>query len=221
MLPSIKESDRYTVDERILLALAGILLTILAVVFTILQGVISYHTAVFLIAGPGVVCKACCGAGDKGKIRVVSGVESKMACPRCLKRGLMECYKENVGTVTQRRCHIGYTEVRKTTTWARKVHCRSCGYKDGLSTALGVAGSISPALTETSDSPNMMVPSNGTAEQKKGATAFFCVQIHKIQEELAFTANNEGGRMHPARCEEEGMELIPTEKEDSSLNVVV
>lgn len=126
----------------------------------------------------------------------------------------MECYGEKVGTETQRQYRVFYTRVRTTTTWARKVHCRACGYKGEPQSA--IASSLAATM---SDSSAMVLGANGT-HRKEGDAVYQKVQNHEIDDESPFVPNGEDEGAHQSMCEEEGMELTATDKGDSSLNIV-
>lgn len=133
MLPSIKESDRYTDDERMCLAVSGFVITIFAAALNVaiyLSGYITSFGLMLIFLGPVMMGMSCC-ATYKGNIRLVDVAGTlNMACPECGTQGMMEGYDKKLGQKTERKYRVIYTERKTTVYWAKMIFCRSCGHKD-------------------------------------------------------------------------------------------
>ena len=146
MLPSIKESDRYTSEDRTLMAIGGFALTIFAIALNVgvyLSGYIVPYFIVFLFVGPVLMGMSCC-AEFKGNIKIVD-VSPSRVCPQCGTQGRMEAYDEKVGQHTERQYRVIYTNVKTTIQWAQLVHCRSCGYKGNRASTSGAQRRVGAA----------------------------------------------------------------------------
>eukprot|EP00956_Cyclotella_meneghiniana_P026098 scaffold55666_cov43-Cyclotella_meneghiniana.AAC.1 len=102
---SIRESDRYTTDDRVAMGMMGVCATIFGVVLNY----VAYLT----------------GAKYHGKIHVIRTLPR--GCPECSEGGPVEIYKEQTDTRTEREYRVIYTRVKTTETWITKIHCMACG----------------------------------------------------------------------------------------------
>ena len=127
MLPSIKESDRYTTEDRVELAMKGVLITIFAIaanIFFWVLGWIVFYLVFLVLVGPVLICQAMCSE-FKGNIELVRTPRNE-TCPSCgsepqqrqPNRPSVEWYKEKSGQQRGRQVE-----------WIPKIHCRWCGYK--------------------------------------------------------------------------------------------
>ena len=132
MVESIKETDRYTNDERLQLTVGGAAVTVMTAglnyaLYT--TGYYSLYLICLLLAGPSIMIMSCVSE-FKGNIKMQHCPrQSQSVCPSCQEQGTMEWYNEKVGQNTERQYRVVYT-IRKTTThWRRMVHCLGCGLK--------------------------------------------------------------------------------------------
>ena len=124
---SIRESDRYTTDDRVAMGMMGVCATIFGVVLNYvayLTGYIFGPLLMLLAAGPVFIFMSCC-ANYHGKIHVIRTLPR--GCPECSEGGPMEIYKENTDTRTERGYRVIYTRVKTTETRITKIHCMACG----------------------------------------------------------------------------------------------
>ena len=122
---SIKESDRYTSEDRVWLALKGLSTTVLGIFFTWalwVAGWVASPTLILLFVGPTMMGKACFGK-YREKIKILR--VSQRECLVCAE-GPVELYKEKIDTHVQREC---FGRTRVTEKWAIKIHCMECGHK--------------------------------------------------------------------------------------------
>jgi len=133
MVESIKETDRYTNDERLQLTVAGAAVTVMTAGLNYALYTTGYYSVSLilctLLAGPIIMIMSCV-VEFKGNIKMQHCPrQSQSVCPSCQEQGTMEWYNEKVGQDTERQYRVLYT-IRKTTThWRRMVHCLGCGLK--------------------------------------------------------------------------------------------
>lgn len=133
MLPSIKESDRYTSEDRMGLAVGGILVTVIAAGLNLALYEAGYYAPYFIVlffVGL-IVMGSSCFVEYHGNIVLTDPDPEQVqrVCPSCQTQGLTERYEEKVGEHTERQYRVVYTHVKRTQFWAKRIHCRACGFK--------------------------------------------------------------------------------------------
>ena len=141
MLPSIKESDRFTSEDRVALLNMGVLSTI-AVAVNIIAGLLGwiglkivlyfvllavvgpvFRFAYLLVVGPVSFCQAMC-CEFKGIIYLVDTPRNE-TCPSCGSGPLRNLHGHRHRTSVE-----WYKEKSsRQREWIPKLHCRKCGYK--------------------------------------------------------------------------------------------
>lgn len=142
MLPSIKESDRFTTDDRLELGAHGVLLTIFAIAVNIalwVLGWVAFYFVFLALLGPVFVAHAMCST-YKGHIKLVA-TPRQANCPSCFE-SQVEWYLEKSSN--------GGRDAK----WTPKLHCRWCGYKAerGASGASDVATAVASNTTTAASS---------------------------------------------------------------------
>jgi hypothetical protein len=129
-MPSIKEKDRYTSDEKCFMVSTGLLLIFVGVML-VSTGFLIIHGSLLVLASSMGVIKLC-SETHKGNIQVIR--VGKARCPQCTtERSPLEVYKLKSGHQTTRQYRVVYTQVRHTWQEEVMVHCMSCEYNTSLS----------------------------------------------------------------------------------------
>ena len=149
---SIKESDRYTFEDRVWLALKGLFVTVLGIFVTYatwVAGWVASPTLMVLIIGLAMMRQAFFEK-YKNEIKILR--VSQQGCPEC-GNGPIELYKEKIDSQYQREC---FGRTRVTEKWAVKIHCLECGLSGSFSSNNNPVVAVPQVLPTKSESMDII-----------------------------------------------------------------
>jgi len=122
-MKSIKEKDKPTSAERMLLVVLGLFVILLAGALTMIMNSFDQISFVIICIGLAIICRSF--RKYKGNIKVVR-LHPTLRCPECSNTRCIEQYRLKVDSNTVRHHRIIYTRIETTNYWQDRLHCMSC-----------------------------------------------------------------------------------------------